>query len=180
VIRIGKNRGDSIPSLDAGSYGVDHTCLGNLVTKTKRIIDVENGTAHLIFGIVPDQWLDGLNSCALVQPDLEGRGAIDLLADDESQYMEPTAGYRFYTPFFHIPGAGSAYSSPNSNVYPLYRLGIMTLNREQISELLRAFNEDWSNGPVFARKNKIGSLRTDDVAPPKEKARQKKKEGFDR
>lgn len=185
VIQIGTNRGSFVPKLDPGSYGVEHTNLGNLVTKTKQIIDVNNGTCHLIFGIVPSQWPDGLHTCTLVQPDLKGRRVINLLGDGSIQPIEPTSGFRFYTPFYHIPGAGSAYSSPNSNVYPLYRLGIMTLNREQLSELLRAFNRDWSNGPVFARNSKSGGgpLSNDDDVLPKKKTnrwKRKKKEGLDK
>jgi hypothetical protein len=155
VIQIGANRGDFVPNLDAGSYGVEHTALGNLLTKTKRVVDINNGTTSVIFGIVPSQWPDGIHSCTLVQPDLEGRGAINLLGDGSSQPTEPTPGYRFYTPFFHNKGAGSGFID-RSDVYPLYHLGIMTLNRSQLSELLRAFNKDWTNGPVFARKNAIG------------------------
>src|SRR5215208_4967725 len=145
VIQIGANRGDFIPNLNQGRYGVEHTSLGNLVTKTKRIFHVDTGTTHLVFGVVPNQWPDGLNSCTLVSSDIEGRGAINLLADGSSQSIEPALGYRFYTPFFHIRGAGSAFAA-DENVYPLYRLGIITLNRSQLTELLRAFNRDWTNG----------------------------------
>lgn len=96
VIEIGNGRGSFVPKLKPGRYGVEHTSLGNLVTKTKRVIDVNDGTCHLIFGIVPEQWQDGLSSCALVKTDLEeGRGAINLLADGSAQPIEPTPGLRF-------------------------------------------------------------------------------------
>jgi hypothetical protein len=185
VIQVGANRGDFVPKLDPGSYGVAHTALGNLFRHTKRIINVNNGTTSVVFGIIPSDWPDGLNSCTLVQYDLEGRGAIILLADCSTQPIEPTPGYRFYTPFFHEPGAGSAFagcrgSYDGGGVYPLYPLGIMTLNRFQLSELLRAFNKDWSNGPVFARR----SNNIETSPPPQQKKtrsrKKKKKEGLDK
>ncbi len=181
VIQIGANRGDFVPNLNPVRYGVEHTSLGNLVTKTKRIVHVDTGTTHLVLGIVPNQWPDGLNSSTLVQSNLEACGAINLLADGSTQPIEPTPGFKFYTPFFHAPGAGSGFAG--RDVYPLYVLGIMTLNRSQLSELLRAFNKDWSNGPVFARKNKIGENLADVEQPKKGRARRKKKkkkEGLDR
>lgn len=179
VIEIGKNRGGFVPDFDPGEYGVQHTNLGNLIAITKRIVDVANCQVHMILGIVPDQWVEGLNSSVLVQPDLQGHGAINLLADGSTQLIEPSPCMRFYTPFYHIPGAGSAFLDenrdphPGVSVYPLYRLGIMTLDRTQLSELLRAFNADWTNGAVFARKNKIGEIPTDII--PKEKARRRSK-----
>jgi hypothetical protein len=142
--------------------------LGNILSKTKRIVDVNTGTTHAVFGIVPDQWLDGLNSCTLIQPDLEGRGPIRLLADDAVQPIEPTPAYRFYTPFQHLTGAGlgllirgfngELMPRPKVTIHPLYLIGVMTLDRTQLSELLRAFNPDWLNGSVFERKNPIRVL----------------------
>jgi hypothetical protein len=185
VIEIGKSRGSFVPKLDPGKYGVEHANLGYLLRITKRVVDVAKGQVHAIFGIVPGQWLDGLNSCTLVQPDLEGRGAINLLADGCYQPIEPTPGFRFYTPFQHIPRAGSGFepkkSRPEFTTYPLYRrLGIMTLSRTQLSELLRAFNSDWSNGPVFARRHKVGEAFTDSDEPKRKTRRRKKKEGLDK
>lgn len=179
VIQIGKGRGSFVPDLDPGRYGIGHTALGNLLSKTKRIVDVKTGTIHTIFGIVSNQWPDGLDSCTLVRPDHEGRGAINLLANGSTHPIEPTPGYRFYTPFFHHPGAGSAFTG--GNVYPLYPLGIMTLDRTQLSELIRAFNKDWSNGIVFACKNRIGENLTDVNQPSMKKTRtREKKEGLDK
>jgi hypothetical protein len=170
VIQVGPGQGSFVPDLNPGRYGVEHTLLGSAISTTKRIVDVKAGTTHAIFGIVPDQWLDGLNSCTLVQPDLEGSGSITLLADNAVHPIEPTPGFRFYTPFHHIPAAGSGALTRAKNtvdmiprrdatVYPLYQIGVMTLDRMQLSELLRAFNEDWSNGPIFACKNPV-------IAPP--------------
>jgi hypothetical protein len=64
----------------------------------------------------------------------------------------------------------------------------MTLNREQLSELLRGFNADWSNGRVFAEKNEIGKQQDQqEQEQGQEQARggrkhrkKKKKEGLDR
>jgi hypothetical protein len=183
VIQIGIGRGSFVPDLNPGRYGVEHTNLGNLVTKTKRIVDVNNRCVHLVFGIVRDQWPDGLNSCTLVQSDLQGRGTIDLLADNSIQPIEPTLGFRFYTPFKRIPGAGNGFLAPDgkalngaSSVYPLYPLGIMTLNRQQLSELLRAFNGEWTNGPVFACKSKIRQDQVDDNGDDGDTKPEKKKE----
>ena len=97
---------------------------------------------------------------------MQGHGLISLLADDAETPIEPTQGYRFYTPLYHISGAGNGFiirdqsanivkSRPPTTVYPPYLIGIMTLDRELLSELLRAFNADWSNGSVFARKNPV-------------------------
>src|SRR5215212_391474 len=44
VIDIGVGRGSFVPKLDPGRYGVAHTNVGNLLTKTKRTINVNNGT----------------------------------------------------------------------------------------------------------------------------------------
>src|SRR5687767_1902227 len=63
VIQIGKNRGSFVPNLRPGRYGVGHTTNANLLTKTKRIIDVQNGTTSIIFGIIRKEWPDGLHSC---------------------------------------------------------------------------------------------------------------------
>jgi hypothetical protein len=148
----------------------------------------------VIFGVAPEHWPDGINSCTLVQPDLEGRGVINLLADGSIAPIEPTPGYRFYTPFFHIAGAGGAFltpdhkAKPGRSIYPPYRIGVMTLNREQLSELLRGFNADWSNGRVFAEKNEIGKQQDQqEQEQGQEQARggrkhrkKKKKEGLDR
>jgi len=165
VLQIGPGRGDFIPDLDRGKYGVGYTMLGNILSKTKRIVDVKTGTTHAIFGILPDQWLDGLNSCTLVHPNLEGRGPIRLLADGAVHPIEPTPAYRFYTPFQHLSGAGLGFlmrgfngelvTRPKVTVHPLYLIGVMTLDRTQLSELLRAFNKDWINGHVFACKNPV-------------------------
>ena len=185
VIQVGVNRGDFVPNLDPGSYGVEHTAPGNLLRRTKRIVNTNDGTTSVIFGIAREHWPDGLNSCVLVQPDTEGHGPINLLADHSTQPIESTPGYRFYTPFYHIPGAGSGFLTPERkpregvSVYPLYPIGVMTLNRVQLSELLRAFNKDWSNGSVFSCKNAIGKHvadkdeNEDDV--PKKKAASKRK-----
>lgn len=164
VLSIGANHGSFVPELKPGRYGVVHANLGSLVTKTKRII-TGSASVSLIFGIQREEWPDGLNSCMLVQPDLEGRGSINLLADNSYQLIEPSINpitakaYRFYTPFQRILGAGSGFAPDKikhpSETYPLYQLGIMTLNRPQLSELLRAFSKDWSNGPVFARKHSL-------------------------
>jgi hypothetical protein len=192
AIQIEKGRGNFVPNLDPGSYGVDHTLLGNLLIKTKRVIDFKKGVMSLIFGVIGKQWPDGIYSCTLVQRDLKkgggrGGGAIKLLADECGQYIEPTPGYRFYTPFQHISGAGSAFVGKET--YPLYQLGIMTLDRTQLSELLRAFNQDWSNGIVFARKNDVHDDDDDDEStqppppPPGKKGgrkHRKEKEGVDR
>lgn len=165
VLQIGKGRGSFVPTLSLGKYGVRYTGLGSLFTKTMRIVDVNTGTTHAVFGIDVDQWLDGLNSCTLIQPDPEGRGPIRLIADEAEQPIEPTPGFRFYTPFQHLTGAGSGFLTtdengdlvprPRTTIYPLYRIGIMTLDRTDLSELLRAFNREWTNGSVFSRKNSI-------------------------
>jgi hypothetical protein len=166
VINIGNGRGDFVPNLKPGRYGVAHTSLGNLLCKTKHVI-TGAGNVNVIFGINADDWPDVVRSCVLVEPDMYGRGEISLLADDSYALIEPSIHpvtgrqYRFHTPFLHIPGAGGAFlDGVTSNAYvtvtyPLYKLGIMTLDRRQMSELLRAFNHDWINGPVFAGKNRI-------------------------
>jgi hypothetical protein len=163
AIQIRKNGGSFVPNLKPGRYGVEHTTNGNLLIKTKRIIDINTGTISIVFGIIRDEWPDGLNSCTLVQPDTKGRGPIQLLADGSEIPIEPTPGYRFYTPFFHIPGAGSAFITRGPDgepeaigpgpVHRPYLIGIMTMDRESLSEILRGFNDDWTNGPVFSRKN---------------------------
>ena len=190
VIRIGVNRGDFVSKLDPGRYGVAHTNIGNLLRRTKRIVDTNNRTVHAVFGVVREHWPDGFYSCALVQQDLQGRGAIDILADGSSQPIEPTPGFRFYTPFKHIPGAGGEFLTPDGksirgdgSVYPLYPTGTMTLNRVQLSGLLRGFNPDWSNGPVFANANKIGEQQSPQSEEENKKDRRRKKkksEGLDR
>lgn len=176
VLNIGKGRGDFVPNLKPGRYGVEHTSLVNLLCKTKRII-TGAGNVNLIFGINADDWPDGVRSCVLVEPDVYGRSAIILLADDSYALIEPSIHpvtgkqYRFYTPFLHIPGAGGAFlDGVTSNAYvtvtyPLYKLGIMTLDRRQMSDLLRAFNHDWINGSVFAGKNRIISNNGIEKAP---------------
>lgn len=148
VLKIGKGRGAFCPKLNAGKFGIAHTALGNLLIKTKRIIDTNTGTAHPIFGIIKEQWPEGLFSSTLVQPDAKGNcAAIELLADSAAIPIEPTQGYRFYTPFYHEPGAGGGFvpggivatdirPRPGCNVYPPYLLGIMTLDRPSLSELI--------------------------------------------
>lgn len=167
VLKIGKGRGAFCPKLNAGKYGIAHTALGNLLIKTKRIIETNTNTTHPIFGIIKEQWPEGLFSSTLVQPDAKNNcAAIELLADKASIAIEPTQGQRFYTPFYHEPGAGSGFvpngingdeikCRPGCNVYPPYLIGIMTLDRSSLAELIRAFNPNWSNGPVFAKKNPV-------------------------
>lgn len=163
VLRIGANRGDFVPNLKPGKYGVRHTTLGNLFCKTKRIL-TPSGGFNPIFGIYRDEWPDGLHSSQLVQPDIQGRGGIDLLADGSFALIEPSVDpgtgrqYRFFTPLYHEDSIDNSTSRLQRSacatvVNPLYELGIMTLHREEIVELLHAFNPDWANGPIYANRH---------------------------
>jgi hypothetical protein len=157
------NRADFVPDLKPGKYGVAHTSIGNNIRQTKRIIDGAGNTSA-IFGIYREEWPEGLYSCPLLgQTDLFGRGTISLLADSAYALIEPSIhlhtgnSYRFYTPFKHEPEAGSATKSyPAVNL--LYSLGIMTIHRSEVSELVRSIDPDWYNGPVHANKNRIANL----------------------
>ena len=101
------NRGDFVPNLKPGKYGVAHTAIGNAIRQTKRIIDGSSNTSA-IFGIYPDESPEGLTRRTLLrQTDLFGRGTISLLADGAYALIEPSIhahtgqSYRFYTPFKH-------------------------------------------------------------------------------
>jgi hypothetical protein len=155
------NRGDFVPNLKPGKYGVAHTAIGNAIRQTQRIID-GSGNTSAIFGIYPEEWPEGLYSCTLLrQTDLFGLGTISLLADSAYALIEPSIhahtgqSYRFYTPFKHELGAGSATKSFPA-VYLLGQVGITTMHRSEISELARSIDPDWHNGPIYANnKNRI-------------------------
>jgi hypothetical protein len=165
VLSIGADRGDFVPNLKPGKYGVRHTALGNLFCKTKRIL-TPSGGVNLIFGIYRHEWPDGLHSSQLIQPDIQGRGSIDVLADNSFALIEPSADprtgrqYRFFTPLYHEDSLDRSTSRRQRSacaavVNPLYELGIMTLHREEVVELLHAFNPDWANGPVYANRYSV-------------------------
>lgn len=170
AINVGKIRGSFVPNLDKGDYGVNHTSLGVLLTTTRRVISPSGSTYSIILGIHRDEWPDGLNSSTLVQPTLDGRGAINLIADGGYQLIEPSVDpitdkrYLFYTPYRHIDVAGSGFKKQLQDNHQLFSLGIMTLTRSQLSELIRGFNKNWTNGSVFARKNHAVSSPVKDEA----------------
>jgi hypothetical protein len=140
VIEV-NNYGDSKPNLSAGSYGVEHTYLGNSLRQTKRI--VTSKMTAVMFGYYVDEWPEGLHSCTLVHPTLDGKGPISLLAEGKYILIEPSIkdgeSYRFYTPL-HIDGHPV---NPSDN--PLYELGIITLHRDAIEVILSAFDAKWIN-----------------------------------
>ena len=135
------SRGSYVPKLPAGRYGPEHTYLGNSLLMTKRVvIDSANFTPRsfaVLFGYRLTEFPTGLHSSELVQQTLDGMGNIRLLAEGAYLPMEPAGGRRFYTPLSHTRG-DSAYTDM------LYSLGIITLDRESLTEMLRAFNHEWT------------------------------------
>lgn len=135
------NRGSYVPKLPVGLYGPEHTYIGNALVKTKRVvIDSANfppTSFTVLFGYRLTEFPAGLPSRELVQQTLDGMGTVRLLAEGSYLPIEPAGGRRFYTPLSESVNAlkGSAHLGCG-----LDSLGIITLNRESLEEILRAFD----------------------------------------
>lgn len=136
------NRGAYVPKLPAGMYGPEHTYIGNSLLKTKRVVIDSTSfpprSFAVLFGYHLSEFPYGLRSRELVQQTIDGMGPIKLLADGSYLPIEPAGGRRFYTPLSHT-GGDSKYANM------LYSLGIITLDRESITEMLHAFDPEWSS-----------------------------------
>ncbi|HEX7031563.1 MAG TPA: hypothetical protein VF172_01045, partial [Nitrososphaera sp.] len=86
----------------------------------------------------------GLRSRELVQQTIDGMGPIKLLADGSYLPIEPAGGRRFYTPLPDLGDGSSALKGSAPLGFGLNRLGIVMLDRESITEILHAFDPEWT------------------------------------
>jgi hypothetical protein len=137
------NRGPWVPKLPLGQYGPEHTYIGNALLRTKRvIIDTTNyppTSFAVLFGYLPSEFPYGLRTRELVQQTLDGMGNIRLLAEGSYLPIEPAGNRRSFTPLSHTAGDGT-----NTNTNTLYSLGIITLDRESLTEMMHAFDPGWA------------------------------------